>query len=110
MGLHEVLHDREPQTGAPLIAAAGGVRPVEPLEHPRQMLARDAGAVVRDGEERATGDGSRGHGDATARIVLVSGARDEGYGCGAVAVLPKPVDLSRLNELLNETASLNFSK
>ncbi|MFL6583267.1 MAG: response regulator [Chthoniobacterales bacterium] len=48
--------------------------------------------------------------DATARIVLVSGARDEGYGCGAVAVLPKPVDLSRLNELLNETASLNFSK
>src|SRR5206468_9047555 len=33
VGLHEMLHDSEPQTGTPLIPGAGGVRAVEPLEH-----------------------------------------------------------------------------
>ena len=39
VGLHEMLHDSEPQTGTPLIPGAGGVRAVEPFEHSRQMLA-----------------------------------------------------------------------
>src|SRR5207302_2693279 len=72
-----MLHDSEPQTGPPLIPGAGGVRAVEPLEHPRQMLPRDARAVVRDGDERATGDGSRGHDDATARWCVAQGVVEQ---------------------------------
>src|SRR5207249_704151 len=77
VGLHEMLHDSEPQTGTPLIPGAGGVRPVEPFEHPRQMLARDAGTVVRDGEQRATGGGTRGHDDATARWCVAQGVVEQ---------------------------------
>src|SRR6266480_3736770 len=45
VGLHQVLDDLESQPGTALIAGARGVGPVEPLEHPRQMLARDARPV-----------------------------------------------------------------
>src|SRR5439155_714161 len=72
-----MLHDSEPQTGPPLIPGAGGVRPVEPFEHPRQMMARDAGTVVRDGEQRATGGGTRGHDDATARWCVAQGVVEQ---------------------------------
>ena len=50
MRLHQVLHDGESQAGASFVARPRAIRPVEPLEDPRQVLAGDAGAVVVHGE------------------------------------------------------------
>lgn len=44
---------------------------------------------------------------ADARVVLVSGVGANEVVCtGAMAILPKPVEFNRLNELLTETARL----
>src|SRR5438034_8396196 len=56
--LHEMLDDSEAEAGASLIARAGRVRPIEPLEHPRQVLARDPRPVVGHGHERAAWRGA----------------------------------------------------
>src|SRR3989442_1997603 len=38
VGLHQMLDDRQPETGAALVPGAAEVDAVEPLENPRQML------------------------------------------------------------------------
>src|SRR3954468_3256327 len=43
VGLDQVLHDGEPQPGATLVARAGLIGPIEPLDHPRPGLPRPAG-------------------------------------------------------------------
>ena len=42
----DVAHDRQPETGAAGLAAAGPVDPVEALEDPLEVAGRDADAVV----------------------------------------------------------------
>ena len=34
MGLHDVLHDRQPEAGPPSVAGTGPVHPVETFKHP----------------------------------------------------------------------------
>ena len=61
MPVEHVLDQRQTQTGAALRAAVGDVDPVESLGQPRQMLGRDAGAVVahRHARFRRAGAGLR---------------------------------------------------
>src|SRR5690348_18480232 len=49
LGLHQMLHDGEPQPGAPLVARAAGIGAVEPLEDAGEVLGRDAAARVEIG-------------------------------------------------------------
>ena len=53
--LDEVLHDRQPEPGAAGIAGARLVDAVEALEDPRQILVRNARALVRHRDRDATG-------------------------------------------------------
>ena len=41
MGFGNALGDGQPQTIAPLSPVPGGIRPVEPLEEPRQVFRRN---------------------------------------------------------------------
>src|SRR6185437_7483900 len=47
---HDVLDDGEAEPGAAQLARAGGIDAVEALGEPRQVLARDALAMVADGD------------------------------------------------------------
>src|SRR5258707_869889 len=51
VALDDMLDDREPEPGAAGFAAARRVDAVETLGQTRQMLARDAGAEVGDGDD-----------------------------------------------------------
>ena len=46
VGLGNVLDDRQTQSRAAELSAAGLVDPIEPLEEPRQVLRADPAAVV----------------------------------------------------------------
>src|SRR5439155_12157049 len=46
--LHDVFHDRQTQSRPAHVARAAALRPVKALEDPRQILRRDADAVVDD--------------------------------------------------------------
>jgi len=54
MQLHEVLHQGEPDAGTFIGPAAGAGDAVETLEQFGQLIGRDAGAGVADGELEAT--------------------------------------------------------
>src|SRR3546814_9554213 len=56
MAVDDVLDDGEPQPGAAEVAAAGGIDPVEPFGQARQVLARDALAMVADRSEEHTSE------------------------------------------------------
>src|SRR5205814_5474438 len=47
----DMLDDSEAEAGAAGFAAARRIDPVEALGHPRQMLARNAGAIIGDGKQ-----------------------------------------------------------
>ncbi len=48
MALHDVLDDRQSQTGAAGVPRAAPIDAIEALGQSRQVLARDAGSVVDD--------------------------------------------------------------
>ena len=45
-----MLHDGKAQARAPGFATPGGIHAIESLGHPRQMVARNAGAVIGHGD------------------------------------------------------------
>jgi hypothetical protein len=49
MRLDQVLNDRQPKTGSSLVARPGLISAIKSLEHPCQMLMRDARAIIGDG-------------------------------------------------------------
>ena len=55
VAVEDVLDDGEAEPGAALVAARGDVDAVEPLGQPVDVLARDARAVVGDGDAVAVG-------------------------------------------------------
>src|SRR5262245_7118991 len=55
MTIEDVLDDREPKARATLLTARGNIDPVEALREPRQMLRRDAWAVIDHGDRVAAG-------------------------------------------------------
>ena len=87
MGLHDVLHDREPQARAAELPAAGLVDAVEPLEEPWQVLGLDATALVADGDDHGWAAAGRFGLDAdrdpdrAARIAVFDGIVNEVDQC-----------------------------
>ena len=69
MAVDDVLDDGEAEPGAAQLARAGGIDAVEALGQARQMLARDAVAVVahRDGDAAARSPAARGDRPTAAR-------------------------------------------
>src|ERR1043166_3390594 len=67
---HRVLHNREPEPGAALLARARLVDPVEALEHAREVGGGDAGPGVAHLAPRAPVALAHGHGDLAALGVL----------------------------------------
>src|SRR5438876_7928627 len=57
MMIDDMLHDGEAEAGAAKLARAGGVDPVEALREPRDVLGKDALAVVADRDLRRGGPG-----------------------------------------------------
>src|SRR6266508_4335815 len=57
---HDVLHDREPETGA--VRRPSTVAAEEPLEEPRQLICWDARSVVGDRDEDDIAFRPRRHG------------------------------------------------
>ena len=54
VGLNDGAGDREAQTGAAGLAAARGLEPREGLEHGLELVVRQAGTAVGDGDDRST--------------------------------------------------------
>lgn len=79
MGLDDVLHDGEAETGAALFAGSRGIHAVEAFEDAVQGFAGDAGSVVGDPEFGAggTGIGLGANGDAAAGAAVLDGVVDE---------------------------------
>ncbi len=106
MGFDQVFHDRQAEPGAALLARPGGVRAVEPLEDPRQMLAGNPGARVADLEADAGADPGGADGDAAAAARVPRGVLEhvlqdlpDRFGVGprlAGARLERHVELERL--------------
>ena len=50
MGFHDLFGDGQTKAGVAGAGAPGGIQPEEPLEHPPQLLRRDGGPGILEGE------------------------------------------------------------
>jgi hypothetical protein len=50
----DALHDGKPETRAAAVPRAGGIHTVKPVEDAREMLRRNATAVVRHGNQKSS--------------------------------------------------------
>ena len=74
----DVLDDGQAESGSALIARSALVDPIEAFGEARQMLLRDANAVVRDAERDLVGGMGLGlEGDGPARVGVFDGVVDE---------------------------------
>src|ERR1700674_2711458 len=59
VAIETVLHQRQTEAGAALGAALADIDPVEPLGQARQVLRRDAGAIIANRHDRLPGISAR---------------------------------------------------
>src|SRR5687768_8876063 len=77
VGLGDLLHDGQPQAGAPLLAETHPVGTVEALKDPGEMLRLDARAGITHRQLGYLDVVPQGHGDPTSRWSVAEGILDQ---------------------------------